>query len=349
MTTGFFALSAAERNEALEVAASKSGRPAHILEKDAWVVWTLSVLFRAPFGKHLIFKGGTSLSKAYKAIDRFSEDVDVTYDIRAIASDLVKDAGPEALPSTKSQASKWRDIIDERLEVWLREKVLPFLQSCLDADKLAAKIRIENGESVYLEYDTKVSGYGYVGPYIKIEFGARSTGEPTTYVVLSCDAAEHLPSVQFPTSEARVMRVERTAWEKMTAIHVFCLQGDIRNQMARHWSDIGRLDVAGHIEAALKDRDVARRVADHKSKFFIEKDLQRNVIDYFSAINGNLVLVPTGDVLKMLESDYAKMIEGRLFLRDPDPIARVLERCADIQERANAIGSAAVETTTTKK
>jgi len=347
-TTAFFALSPAERQEALEVAASKSGRPTHILEKDAWVIWTLSALFRAPFKKHLVFKGGTSLSKAYKAIDRFSEDVDVTYDIRAIAPDLVKDAGPDALPLTKSQASKWREILEERLEKWLGEQVVPYIRSCLDAEKLAAKLRIEDGESVYLEYDTKVSGYGYVGPYIKIEFGARSTGEPSTYVVLSCDAAEHLPSVQFPTSEVRVMRVERTAWEKMTAIHVSCLQGDIRNQMARHWSDIGRLDVAGHMDAALRDRDVAGRVAEHKSRFFIAKDTQKNIIDYFSAINGNLVLVPTGDALKMLEADYAKMLEGRLFLRDPEPLARVLERCADIQQRANAIGTAALAAATQK-
>ena len=117
MAENLFALSAADRKEALAVAASKSGRPAHILEKDAWVVWTLSILFRAPFAQHLIFKGGTSLSKVYKAIDRFSEDVDVTYDIRAIAPDLVKDAGPDALPASRSQAAKWRDTIKEPREM----------------------------------------------------------------------------------------------------------------------------------------------------------------------------------------------------------------------------------------
>ena len=78
MAENFFALSAADRKEALAVAASKSGRPAHILEKDAWVVWTLSVLVRSPFAQNLIFKGGTSLSKIYRAIERFSEDIDVT-------------------------------------------------------------------------------------------------------------------------------------------------------------------------------------------------------------------------------------------------------------------------------
>jgi hypothetical protein len=339
MAESFFALTPADRKEALAVAASKSGRPAHILEKDAWVVWTLSALFRSEFAQHLIFKGGTSLSKVYRAIDRFSEDIDVTYDIRAIAPDLVKDVGPDALPASRSQAAKWRDIIEERLAQWLNEQVLPYLQGCVGTDALAAKLRIEKDESIYIDYETQVSGYGYVGPYIKIEFGARSTGEPTIDVSVSCDAAEHLSDVIFPNTDVRVMRAERTAWEKMTAIHVFSLQGNIKDQLARHWSDIVKLDTAGYIEAAINDRDIAQRVADHKSRFFIEKDAQGNKIDYLSAINGGLVLVPEGEVLKLLEVDYAKMVEGRLFLRDPEPIELVIERCADIQKRANSVGS----------
>jgi predicted nucleotidyltransferase component of viral defense system len=84
MPESFFHLSVNEQKEALLVAASASGRPAHLLEKDIWVVWALSTLFTSPLGSHLAFKGGTALSKAYKAIRRFSEDVDLTYDIRAI-------------------------------------------------------------------------------------------------------------------------------------------------------------------------------------------------------------------------------------------------------------------------
>jgi len=77
MSDRFLNLSDAERREALGVAASNSGRPAHLLEKDVWVVWCLNALFSSPLGEHLVFKGGTSLSKAYGAIRRFSEDVDL--------------------------------------------------------------------------------------------------------------------------------------------------------------------------------------------------------------------------------------------------------------------------------
>src|SRR5208282_5257791 len=93
----FLRLPMQDRREALSVAADRSGRPAHLLEKDVWVVWALAVLYGSPHGEHLVFKGGTSLSKAYRVIRRFSEDVDLTYDIRVIAPDLAGADG-EALP-----------------------------------------------------------------------------------------------------------------------------------------------------------------------------------------------------------------------------------------------------------
>ncbi len=117
----------------LGVAATRSGRRAHLLEKDAWVVWTLGVLFRAPFEHALVFKGGTSLSKAYRAIGRFSEDVDLTYDIRTIAADLAPSSS-EWLPSTRSQEQRWTRLIRERLSDWTRDVVAPLLVQRLQAN-----------------------------------------------------------------------------------------------------------------------------------------------------------------------------------------------------------------------
>ena len=88
----YFTLPREDQHEALLVAAERSGRPLHLLEKDVWVVWALQHLFTGPHAQHLVFKGGTSLSKAYGVIKRFSEDVDLTYDIRAIAPDLIEKA-----------------------------------------------------------------------------------------------------------------------------------------------------------------------------------------------------------------------------------------------------------------
>ncbi len=88
MAESYLSLSNADQAEVLELGRERTGRPAHLLEKDIWVVWTLGTLFGSPVGADLTFKGGTSLSKAYRIIDRFSEDLDLTYDIRKLIADL---------------------------------------------------------------------------------------------------------------------------------------------------------------------------------------------------------------------------------------------------------------------
>jgi predicted nucleotidyltransferase component of viral defense system len=90
MADSWFSLSRVDQAEAFEYAAARSGRPAHLLEKDIWVVWALSAIYESTLASKLTFKGGTSLSKVYRIIDRFSEDVDLTYDIRELAADLLQ-------------------------------------------------------------------------------------------------------------------------------------------------------------------------------------------------------------------------------------------------------------------
>ena len=125
-------LSATERRDALAVAERNSSQKAHLLEKDIWVVVTLGVLFNTRFAQHLTFKGGTSLSKVWGAIRRFSEDIDITYDIRAFAPDLVTGAGPEALPPTRSQEKRWTRAIRSRLAEWTRDRACPLSAGSLD-------------------------------------------------------------------------------------------------------------------------------------------------------------------------------------------------------------------------
>ena len=128
----FLQLTPDDRREALAVAAARSGRPPHLLEKDVWVVWALDVLFQAPFGKHLVFKGGTSLSKAFRIIRRFSEDIDITWDIRALAPDLI-DEGAEPLPRNPSQEKRWTKEIRKRLPPQITEQIVPAIRAALDA------------------------------------------------------------------------------------------------------------------------------------------------------------------------------------------------------------------------
>ena len=334
MAEAFLTLSAGDRREALAVAADQSGRPPHLLEKDVWVVWTLATLFGSDLGVHLVFKGGTSLSKAYHVIRRFSEDVDLTYDIRAIAPDLVGEDG-EALPKNRSEERRWSKAVRYRLPEWVNGTVQPLLAGAIDAQSLPATLRVE-GDKLFVDYEATSAGSGYVAPSVMLEFGARSTGEPASPRDVACDAAGLIEGVEFPTARPRVMHAERTFWEKATAMHVFCLQERLRGErFARHWHDVVRLDDAGIATVAFADRNLANAVAHHKSMFFAEKAVDGAAIDYEAAVSGNLQLAPNGEARTALAMDYARMVEDGLLLEDAEPFEALIERCADIAERAN--------------
>ncbi len=317
------------------MAAERSARPPHLLEKDVWVVRTLLALFSSDLCDRLVFKGGTSLSKVYGAIDRFSEDIDLTYDIRDIAEDLVERAG-SVLPPNVSQEQRWSETIRQRLPVRIVEEVLPVLEAAFAGDESAC-VRAKE-DKAFVEYKPMFQGTGYVPPRVMLEFGAKSTGEPCEDRDVACDAAAHLAEVEFPTAGVRVMCAESTWWEKATAVHVFCHQGRFRgsNHFARHWYDLAMLDASGHADRAIMDRELAAAVAKRKGVFFVEK-LDGKRISYVEAVTGNLRLVPEGEALAVLQHDYASMIEDGLFLGEPPAFEDLIARCADLEARANTV------------
>lgn len=173
----FQGLSADDRCYPLRVAQEKGKQRAHLLEKDVWVVAVLGTLFEAPFAENLTFKGGTSLSKVWRAIRRFSEDVDITYDIRAFAPDLVSGAVDEALPPTRSQEKRWTQTIRARLTEWVRDEACPTVEGGLTAAGFTAQVRPDK-ERLSIHYETLFEDSSFVRPEVMVEFGARSTGEP---------------------------------------------------------------------------------------------------------------------------------------------------------------------------
>ena len=334
--TRYQELSTDDQRDALEVAERSSSHKAHLLEKDIWVVAALDSLFESPFAQHLTFKGGTSLSKVWRAIRRFSEDVDITYDIRAFAPDLVSGAGDEALPPTRSQEKRWTRVIRHRLTEWVRDQAYPVVEAGLARTGFTAAIRVD-GDRLCIAYEPLFEETGLVRPEVMIEFGARSTGEPSTVHSVVCDAAVHLPDLAFPEASPAVMLAERTFWEKATAIHVFCRQERRRGErQSRHWHDLARLDEAGIAAHALADRSLALSVARHKAMFFSENDVTGSRIDYESAVSGDLQLVPAGAVNAVLADDYARMLADGMLLDETEPFDALMERCAAIETRANA-------------
>jgi hypothetical protein len=281
-----------------------------------------------------VFKGGTSLSKAHGVIERFSEDIDLTYDITAFIPDLAKETGGK--PPTQSQANKWTDEIRKKLPEWVETVAIKSVSEALIAQGLAATLTA-NGDTLLIDYPAATGGTGYVKPQVVAEFGARSTGEPSQEVEIDCDAALALATLGFPSATVRAMAPERTFWEKATAVHVFCSGGRHRGRtaFARHWHDLVQLHRHGFAEAAILDRALGSAVAEHKAYFFREKDGAGGVIDYAASANGALNLVPGGARLDELRKDYENMIRDGLLEGDERSFDDLLAIIREIETLAN--------------
>lgn len=335
MSKQFFAHSTKDRRDALGFAADRLGRPAAILEKDIMVVWTLGVLYGNKLGDSLSFKGGTSLSKAYNLIDRFSEDIDITYDIRRFLPDFkISDDG---IPPSKSQGKKWTDEVREKLPKWISGNLIPLLDAAAKRDGIKVDYRQESKERLYLDYATQhPSTSGYVKPAVMLEFGARSTGEPVVEKTVTCDCANVLEQMTFPTAKVRAMAVARTFWEKLTAAHVYCVQESLKGErFSRHWHDLHYIMNSDHYETSVNDQQVADKVAKHKSFFFAERDKSSDWVNYGAAVSGNIRVVPEGDALRALKDDYAQMQNSGMTSSNAPSFEALMESCRAIETKVN--------------
>lgn len=333
--TDFLTLTARDRQAALGVAAEQLGRIPAILEKDVMVVWALRALYESTHGDHLSFKGGTSLSKVYGLINRFSEDIDITYDIRRFLGDDIE-VPDDGIPPSNSQGRRWTDIVRERLPEWIDTELKPLLADRAARDGVLVNFDQSSQETLYVEYKPVHEPDGYVRPAVLLEFGARSTGEPVNLARVVCDASSAVNGVEFPEADVRAMTVGRTFWEKVTAAHVYCRKEAMRgDRFSRHWHDIYYISKSPHISDAVTDKALAAKVAEHKSYFFRETDKDGKSIDYHAAVAADLSLVPEGEAYSALERDYAAMKSAGMLAEDAPDFSEIMGECERLQTLLN--------------
>lgn len=336
MTKEFFTSSKAQRGKWLDEAFGATGRAAHILEKDAYIVWTLSVLFSSALKDFITFKGGTSLSKAYLAILRLSEDLDMVYNVCRLMPDMK--FSEDGIPPTY-QPSKWIKEIRKRLSRWVKSDIVPILQAAMERDGIDAGLEVaehDNNGLIVLRYQPLRSGSGYVEPSIKIDFSARATGNPCETLPVSCDLASLFPKVSFPETRVRAYMIESTFWEKATAAHVFCKQGKMRKgKDSRHWFDLACLSASPRIRNCLADPSWLDGVIQNKTAYRPERNADKTLIDYRECRNGHLCLVPEGEFLKELRNDYERMAADDVIPSNAPLFADVLKQCAALQDEIN--------------
>lgn len=330
---GVLQLEPRQRTELFTETARRTGMDAVIVEKDFWVCWTLRELFRLPqIGEHLIFKGGTSLSKVFKVIQRFSEDIDVSIDRAFLGFGGANE--PEAGTSNKE---KQRRI--EALRTACQQKIATGLHPALDT-AFQAKVRVEDRWSLRLdeedpERQTLLFDYpssfapdavGYIRRTVKIELGARADHWPCETKSVTPYVAETFPQgFKEPICAVKVLAVERTFWEKATILHAeFHRPADkaMPERFSRHYCDFHELIRNEVDRRATAKPDLLMRVAEHKHLFF-----KSSWAKYGEATRGTLRIAPPPERVKALRADYAKM--QQMFFGEPpsfDDIVRRLTR-----------------------
>ena len=327
---------AKDRDEAFQEAAARLGLSKMIMEKDFWVVWTLKKLFDLPsFGGHLIFKGGTSLSKAYDAIYRFSEDVDLSLDRAQLGFSGERDPENPTLSSGRRK-TLLKELQDEA-EKTVAGPLLDELQHAMN-ESLAAEVDLvidpDDAQTLLFRYPSadNLHPTTYVQPIIRLEFGARGVQFPAEPKTVKPYLTTAIPDLLEATEvTAKVLAVERTFWEKATILHMLYHQDitkPLADRMSRHYYDLGMLIVHEAKQRALNSLALLEEVAHHKSVFF-----KAAWANYDTARPGSLRLVPNPNLEAALRRDYVGMRE--MIIGEAPSFDDILQRIRTLETEVN--------------
>jgi hypothetical protein len=332
-----------ERGAAFVEAASRLGIGSPvIIEKDFWVCWSLGQIYLAPgIPVPPLFKGGTSISKAYGIIKRFSEDVDLVIDRHKIGFEGGDD--PIAASSGKKK-EKGIEALERKCAETIQGPILKALQEQFEGI-LKGEWRLEvfgqdqNHQTLAFRYPPglKPEMYpteSYIGNFVRLEFGCKGDVWPSEERIIKSYVAEAVPELFEDRTEVKVnaLAPKRTFWEKATLIHGIISQGKAKPRLSRHFYDLVALSEDESCKPVLGDDGLLSAVVKHKKTFFRQASAK-----YDEAKRGTLRLVPAGDLLKAIRQDYEEMAE--MFFEDPPPFDELLQSLRDIEARFNAANS----------
>jgi hypothetical protein len=293
-----------ERSELFQIVSNEMGVPAVIVEKDFWVCYILDFLFnRSIFKNHLIFKGGTSLSKCYHLINRFSEDIDLILDWREIG--YSKDEPWNERSNSGQEHFKEETI--ERTNAYLSEIFMPNLFTALSSE-LGIEIKVypaREEETVIIAYPKQFESTATLD-VIRLEIGPLAEWTPSESVDIQTYLAEYRPGLfQKPQFPVRTVRPERTFWEKATILHQEANRPSSKqmpSRYSRHYYDTYQLGNSFVKRVAFENISMLSKVIAFKEKFY------RVPWSHLSeATSGSFRLVPPKFRMKELTNDYTSM------------------------------------------
>jgi len=334
----FVLLSDKDKRAYFEVAAADLNVMPQLIEKDFWVCWMLKIIFSLPkSGSHLTFKGGTSLSKCYDVIRRFSEDVDVSIERSFLSS-------KQAIEPKKQESNKENQRRLERLQLACQEKIsetiIPELKkniSAVLADKKEWIIELDSNDALrqtvlfVFPHALTSSVESYVKSAVKIEFGSRAEHWPVETMTVKPYVSSVSGDVVVEGASVRVLAAERTFWEKATILHMIYNYAEGKNvppRMSRHYYDLFAMVDTPIYKKSLEKIALLKDVSEHKSLFF-----KANWAHYEEAKPGSLRLVPRDEQISQLKTDYRQM--QQMFFEDPPSFESIVKKLRSVEKQIN--------------
>lgn len=332
MPEQFFSLSFVEQNEVINSLFPQIGLTPQIIEKDIWICWVLDKLFSMPNALPMAFKGGTSLSKVFNAIQRFSEDCDITISYLGFNNNF----DPFAENISKTALKKFTEKLRSQLRDYVHSIILPYLKASLIAEfGNSAQIKVsEDGEQVWIIYPTITEKFvTYISSHVLLEFGARNSIEPHSQHTIYPAISNFLKNIEFPQASVNVLSPLRTFWEKATLIHAECHKGEFResaNRLSRHWHDLAVLSQHSIGQAALTDYKLLQDVIKYKKIFY-----SAGYAQYDLCLQGKFKFFPDRAHIMGLRSDYNQMIQAGMFSQQSLPFEQIIILLKKLQENIN--------------
>lgn len=332
-----------DRLAAITEAANRKGINPLVVEKDFWACWCLKRVFQMDDIPGHIFKGGTSLSKVYGLINRFSEDVDISIDRSGLGFGGDKD--PANLDLSNKKRDQLCSDLKQACSEFIEHAVLPrFQKACgelLGDSGWSASMdpRDRDRQSILFAFPRCLASYvdgAYLTPSVLLEFGCRGDQWPASDRTVRPFVAEELPDLfGEPDVSVRVLAAERTFWEKVTLIHAENHRPSSsppRDRLSRHYSDIAAISRSEIGARAIDDLKMLVDVVAHKRIFF-----RSAWANYDGANPGTLALVPNQDLEKYLRSDYEQMRE--MFFGEVEDFDHILESIRNLESKINGNAS----------
>ena len=325
-------IEAKEREALFRNTAARMGISEAVIEKDFWVCYMLDYLFhRCAWKDNLAFKGGTSLSKAYDLIKRFSEDIDLILDWRVLGYGI--DEPWEQRSNTKQDA--FNKEANERAEVFLRDVFLPAIKNDLTEElTLPVKCEIDShdGQTVKFTYPNSFSDTAILQE-IRLEIGALAAWTPAAEQTITPYSAEYYGRVfEQPSTQILTVLPERTFWEKVTILHREAFRSEnstLPSRYSRHYYDLYCMAKTPVKERALADADLLARVVMFKDKFY-----RCPWARYDLAKRGTMRLMPPDHNVQKLRDDYEHM-QNMIFGEKPE-FEAILEEIANLEKTINS-------------